>query len=112
LETKTVLISISVLAEVPSDIVDDTEFNELDKLENRFEEALDKVESDFKVRWESTQTLVLDPSTMNCGKCESCGGWVSDREKDGVISQLNIGACVDGRLLCDECLPKDHHLAF
>jgi hypothetical protein len=109
---KTVLICISALVEVPSEIVDDPDFNDLDRLENRLTEAVEKVDSDFKLSWESTERLVLDPITMNCGKCASCGCWASDREKDGVISQLQIAATVDGRLLCDECLPKDHRWAF
>jgi hypothetical protein len=112
LERKTALISISVLVEVPSDVADDPDFNDLNKLENSLEKAVEDIESSFKVSWNSTETLILDPNTMNCGKCESCGCWVSDREKDGIIRQLVVGARVNGKLLCDECLPKDHHLAF
>ncbi len=112
MKTKTILISINVLTEVPSDVVDDPNCNDLDKLESCLTEAVENVETTFKVSWTSTQRLVLNPETMNCGKCDSCGCWVSDREKDVVIRQLDVAARVDGKLLCDECLPKSHHLAF
>lgn len=112
METKTILISVSVLTEVPSEVADDPQFNDLNRLENNLQEAVEDVKSSFKVSWKSTETLILDPNTMNCGKCESCGCWVSDREKDGVVRQLDVAARFNGRLLCDECLPKDHHLAF
>jgi len=111
-KNKTVLISVNVLVEVPEDVINDGEFNDFDKLENALSEAVEAVETPFQLSWESTKSLVLDTSTMNCGKCESCGSWVSDRETADPIQQLNIAATFNGKLLCDECLPHDHKLAF
>ncbi len=109
---KTVLINLSVLAEVPEEILEQTEFNEFDKLENTLSDSISDLKSPFKLSWESTQSFVLDPHDMNCGKCEKCHCWVSDKERPNVISGLNIGAKHKGKLLCDECLPKDHKWAF
>ncbi|MCA9976384.1 MAG: hypothetical protein KC413_11560 [Anaerolineales bacterium] len=109
---KTVLISVNFLAEIPDDVVDDPEFNELNKLENELADLAEKINSEIKLEWESIQTIVLNPNTMNCGKCESCGRWVSNREANDSIPQLNIAGMHEGKLLCDECLPKNHKLAF
>jgi len=48
------------------------------------------------------------------GRCAVCNRWVYDvenftRETPGGICR---GAIVDGQLLCDEHLPKDHPVAF
>ncbi|MEZ4660601.1 MAG: hypothetical protein R2911_23845 [Caldilineaceae bacterium] len=110
--TKTILISINLLAEVPAHLANDSDFNEFDRVVGEVTDAVETVESRFNLSWESTQTRTLNESTMNCGRCASCGRWVSDREKDNVIEQLNIGAVVDGNLLCDECLPRNHRWAF
>jgi hypothetical protein len=56
--------------------------------------------------------ISLAPEIMNCVKCSSCGAWTTDREKDEPIEGLTNGATVDGKLLCDECLPEDHKWAF
>jgi len=112
IERKTVLLSVNILVEMPEDVIGDDGFNDLGELESTLSDVLDAVETPFQLSWESTQSLALDVSTMNCGKCESCGSWVSDREKADAIQQLNIAATFNGRLLCDECLPPDHKLAF
>lgn len=65
-----------------------------------------------QLKWESTSTICLDPKTMNCGRCQKCNSWVTDREKPNHIEQLNNGAVVDGQLLCDECLPEDDRWSF
>lgn len=109
---KTVLVSVNVLIEVPEDVINDSEFNEFDKLENAMSEAMEAINTSYQLSWDSTQSLVLDTTKMNCGKCESCGCWVSDRELADPITQLNIAATFNGKLLCDECLPYDHKLAF
>ncbi len=111
-KNKTVLISVNVLAEVPVEVISNGDFNDFDNLEKALSEAIESVEAPFELSWESTHSMVLDTSSMNCGRCESCGCWVSDRETDDPISQLNIAATFNGKLLCDECLPHDHRLAF
>jgi len=111
-DKKTILISINFLAEVPSHIANDFDFNEFDRIVNDLTDAIEAVENRFNLSWESTRTLLLNESTMNCGRCASCGRWVSDREIDNFIEQLNIAATVNGDLLCDECLPNNHRWAF
>ncbi len=111
-KNKTVLMCINFLVEVPESIVDDPDSNELFNLGNQLEDIAENIDTQFKVDWESTQTFTLDPNLNNCSKCSSCGCWVTDANKPNTISQLNIGAVVDGKLLCNECLPKDHELAF
>lgn len=109
---KTVLINLSVLVEVPEKILEQDEFNELDKLENTLSDSIESIKTPYKLSWESTRSLVLDPKNMNCGRCESCDCWVSDREAPEFVPNLNIGTKYNGKLLCDECLPKDHKWAF
>lgn len=41
-----------------------------------------------------------------------CGQWTTDREKPDSIVGLSNGATINGRLLCDECLPPKHKWAF
>lgn len=65
-----------------------------------------------RLTWESSSTIMLDPTTMNCGRCSNCNAWATDREKPNHIDELNNGATVEGQLLCDECLPEDHRWAF
>lgn len=65
-----------------------------------------------KMKWESISTTVLDTTKMNCGRCNNCNNWVTNREEANPISELNNGAVVNGELLCDECLPEDHRWAF
>ncbi|MMZ69382.1 hypothetical protein D1872_322140 [compost metagenome] len=65
-----------------------------------------------KMKWESISTTVLDTTKMNCGRCNNCKSWVTNREEANPISELSNGAVVNGELLCDECLPEDHRWAF
>jgi hypothetical protein len=55
---------------------------------------------------------MLNEATLNCGHCHNCNCWCTDKEKPNSISQLCNGAVYDGKLLCDECLPKNHRWAF
>lgn len=71
--------------------------------------ALDKTHT---ADWQSTTELLLDPLTMNCGRCAKCRGWTTDREKPDPVAGLCNGATVNGELLCDECLPAGHRWAF
>jgi hypothetical protein len=71
--------------------------------------AIDRVHT---AQWCSTQELLLDPGTMNCGQCCKCSTWTTDREKPDPIRKLTNGAVVDGELLCDDCLPEGHPWAF
>ncbi|UWG96255.1 hypothetical protein LPY66_15295 [Dehalobacter sp. DCM] len=110
MERKTVLINASYLVEI-----DEAEIN---KDNGQFEQIENLISKDIMfedrvlVEWESTSSIVLDPSTLNCGRCSKCNRWVTDREKLDAITQLCNGATVDGQLLCDDCLPPDHKWAF
>ncbi|WP_145410604.1 hypothetical protein [Paenibacillus xylanexedens] len=68
--------------------------------------------SSNKLQWESISTILLDPETINCGRCNNCKSWVTDREKENHIDELNNGAIINGKILCDECLPEGHPWAF
>lgn len=63
-------------------------------------------------RWVSSSLVTLGLRGSNSGQCAICGTWVTDREKPDPIYGLCNGATVDGKLLCDEHLPKDHRWAF
>ncbi|MBH5320043.1 hypothetical protein I6N90_19765 [Paenibacillus sp. GSMTC-2017] len=108
---KTVLISISYLVDIEENenqhILVESAMNHLSNDNN--------LEFDNKkklLKWIETSSKELRPTDMNCGKCENCGGWTTDREKEAPILQLCNGASLAGRLLCDECLPDDHPWAF
>src|SRR5262249_40569871 len=104
--------TLTVLVDVPAETAGDGSSDELYELTLRLQDAVEQIESPFTPKWNSTELLILDSNAMNCGRCKGCGCWASDREKAGFLSALNIGAVVNGDLLCDECLPPDHPLAF
>ncbi len=108
---KSVLISVSFLVEISEQELENDN-GELFKLENQLSEAHKNLDSALSVDWESTQTLVLNPESMNCGICKSCGRWVTDRDSPKPLKQLCNGAIVKGKFLCDECLPLNHHWSF
>lgn len=102
-----ILVRINYLIEVDNDktvkkILQEENFLEDDILIDDRHSAL----------WQSTNKIFLNTQFMNCGKCAKCHGWTTDREKPDWIDGLCNGATVDGKLLCDECLPKGHRWAF
>jgi len=110
---ETVLIKVSYLVELTEEEMI-SEDSVLDKITSKIgeDEKLSVNEKSIELKWNSTSSFVLDESNSNCGRCVNCGGWVTDREKDNAILELCNGARVDGRLLCDECLPSEHRWAF
>ncbi len=48
----------------------------------------------------------------NFGKCARCEAWVSDFRRKDAVREFSPGAKMDGKWLCDLCLPKDHPSAF
>jgi hypothetical protein len=68
---------------------------------------------DIRVEWESMTSIPLDDNP-GVGRCAVCNRWVVDVENRNEFSPslLCRGAVVDGQLLCDEDLPKDHPIAF
>ncbi len=47
-----------------------------------------------------------------CGKCSSCGAWTSDRNSNEYIDEFSDGCLIDGKWLCDLCLPSYHPKSF
>ncbi|QEH67703.1 hypothetical protein [Cellulosilyticum sp. WCF-2] len=111
---KTVLIKVSYLV--------DMEDEDLSKVDGLLDKITSEVSEDINLqlntnemislKWEGTSSRVLDSERINCGKCANCNGWVTDIEKEDPIKELCYGATVDGKLLCDECLPPEHPCAF
>jgi hypothetical protein len=68
---------------------------------------------DIAVEWESASYVPLDDRPA-VGRCAVCNRWVYDVENATVLTPTRIcpGSVVDGRLLCDDHLPKDHPIAF
>jgi len=63
-------------------------------------------------KWISAISGFYDTEEDNIGKCANCGAWTTDCEGRNPVKDLSIGAKIEGVLLCDLCLPKDHPLAF
>lgn len=107
--SKAILIKVSYLVNLNEDETD------------LFDNITGEISNDQKIvinsklkniEWVETSSLELTPNEMNCGKCSNCETWTTDREKPNPIMELCIGATVDGRLFCDECLPENHRWAF
>lgn len=108
---KTVLISVGILAVLTIEELHKDD-GELFQIERQIEEAIEELEATYHMKWQSTGSVVLDPERMNCGLCSTCSQWTTDREKPNAILELCYGATVEGKLLCDDCLPKGHRWAF
>jgi len=110
---KTVLIRVAYLVELSEEEVNPDD-GVLDRLTSIIGEDKNLVvnQKEIKLEWNSTSSLILEPDELNCGKCSNCGQWVTDKEKPDVILELCNGTTVDGKLLCDDCLPPDHRWAF
>ncbi len=106
---KTMLISVAYLVEIEENKEDQSEFI-TNQLSN--DKAMEFGNKQLLLKWNETSSRVLDADIMNCGTCENCGCWVTDREKDEPIFGLDDGATYNGKLLCDECLPPNHRWAF
>lgn len=110
---KTVLIKVAYLVDIEDEDLIKNEH--LDKITSRISKNINLQLNDIEkmsLEWEGTFSLILDSETMNCGKCANCNGWTTDIEKENPVKELCYGATVDGKLLCDECLPPEHPCAF
>ena len=107
---KTVLITVSYLINEDEDQIST---GVLEKVKCKMSQSLElDLGKKTSLNWTCTSTQILNPELINCGKCENCGQWVTDMEKPEPVEGLCTGATVDGKLLCDECLPSDHRWAF
>lgn len=110
---ETVLIKVTYLVELTEDEVISNDCI-LDEITHKIgnDEKLIAKDKTINLKWNGTSSFVLDPNNKNCGRCVNCGAWVTDREKPDAIPELCNGATVNGKLLCDECLPSEHRWAF
>ena len=112
---KSVFLQIGVLIEVDEKELE-KDYSYIDEVSWEIEDGINKVldikEEDSEFGWRSTSIIVLNETELNCGKCANCGTWTSDAAKENYISALGTGATVNGKLLCDDCLPKQHPYAF
>ncbi|GMA98257.1 hypothetical protein [Pelosinus sp. IPA-1] len=110
---KTVLIKVAYLVELPEAGINSDD-DILDKITSKLSEPrILEIEGRERIlQWNSTSSLVLESKSLNSDKCSKCGQWTTDREKINAIKGICNGATVDGKLLCDECLPSDHKWAF
>ena len=71
------------------------------------------VEFDGNVfEWMTSRMEIYDSDEDNIGKCANCKVWTAYFDKPDPVMGVSIGAKVEGVLLCDLCLPKDHPRAF
>lgn len=109
---KTVLINVSYLVDLSEEEINNDN-GILDKITNFINDKILHIDDkDILLEWSSTSSLILDSAILNCGKCSNCGQWTTDREKLNIIEGICNDATVDGKLLCDDCLPCDHKWAF
>jgi len=110
---KTVLIRVSYLVELQENDINDNN-GILNKITNEIDESrnIHFDDNNILLEWTSTSSIVLDSDNLNCGKCSNCGQWTTDKEKSNSVEGICNGATVNGKLLCDECLPHDYRWAF
>ena len=126
---KTLLVKVAYLIEVEDDLYQETitqledgsqanSYQLSEKLEqfkcnvsNAIPDQL-KIEPAHTALWQSTQMETLEPQYTNCGQCAHCNTWTTDCEKAHPIEELANGATINEQLYCDNCLPKDHPVAF
>ncbi|WP_339169112.1 hypothetical protein MKX75_07590 [Paenibacillus sp. FSL R5-0341] len=107
LNKNTYLVNIAYLIDLT-----DEEYKEFDGELTPILENEITIRRDLKLHWESSSSVLLNPEAMNCGRCAKCNSWATDRDKPNHVDELNNGAVVKGKLLCDECLPEEHRWAF
>jgi hypothetical protein len=116
--TRTWLIHVHVAVEQPEELTQN--FGPDLQTQNSIEEVVTAALArhfsgslETRVWWESMGMTQLD-GKPGVGKCAICDCWVYDVENrtEHTPTEINRGAVVDGRLLCDEHLPEDHPIAF
>jgi hypothetical protein len=108
---KTFQITTSYVIELPEEeIIQDERL--IEKISDELSEDMSTKYTSSILEWHGSRIIELDPSSMNCGRCVRCGAWITDAERDDAIPVFSIGATVNGKLLCDDHLPRNHPLAF
>jgi hypothetical protein len=101
--TKPVLITTSIVVQVPDEASEDFVFS------YKYGDLLsDAIKSAFRdtpiVEYPAALDFVwLDLEDVNVGRCEQCGCWVSDYTKPDELKGIPGGRFTDGKWLCDEC---------
>ncbi|MBA3468982.1 MAG: hypothetical protein H0T53_05000 [Herpetosiphonaceae bacterium] len=112
-QTRTMLLTIAVVVEVPADTDDEEDKRVMDQT-GILEEAINTALGPHPdhLGWASTRIHRIGVPRQNSGQCSICNTWTTDCEGPDPIRGLAIGARVDGSLLCDEDLPAGHPYAF
>ncbi len=89
----------------------------LEQEENLATEAdIENAVADFlknaDIRGEVVSSVSKEICGDNIGRCASCGCFTSDYTKADAVRDVSNGAKVNGKWLCDVCLPQDHPNAF
>jgi len=98
-----VLVTTSFMVE---EGLNQDQFGEVtDKLSNSLRYSLTTIcKSVPKVKYLGLYSYTyLDPKVENCFKCEHCGRWTTNVEKDHAISGLPDGLSFEGMYICTEC---------
>lgn len=109
---KTFLVMIAVAVEAED--TDSGETEEIDVVQRTMIQAVHRALGDppRPLGWQASWYGELDPDQANCGTCAECGSWVSDHDRPDPLAGLCPGAHVDGKLLCNEHLPRGHEWAM
>jgi hypothetical protein len=86
------------------------EQDEIERLANCLEKDVECNGSVFE--WVSSVSGIFDTEKDNIGKCANCGALTTDCDKSNPVKGIHYGAKLNGTLLCDLCLPKNHPRAF
>lgn len=106
--------TINFLVEYKFDSLEIYLYENLEEFKDSYLKLVLEIREPFSVILNDYQIIKLDSKIMNCGHCQNCGCWVTNRELNNPkpIKALSIGALYLGKLLCDECLPDNHPLVF
>lgn len=105
---KLFLCTATYLYEVPEDLKYEDE-DEIYRKSTFIERPFVSGEDTFE--WISSVLGFFDTEEDNIGICDNCGSWTANREAGLAPLGICNGAIVDGKLLCDQCLPKGHRWA-
>ena len=116
-KTESILISVSVVVAAPvsENLPDDDTFDAVqDEFIDAVSERLGASAPALKGEpwFEEYQGVTFHylsaeghHAEKNAGRCASCGRWMSDYDAPDFLDLLRIGKTIEGKLLCDECIP-------
>ncbi|EDN71057.1 hypothetical protein BGP_1254 [Beggiatoa sp. PS] len=87
-----------------------------EKIVDEIAKAIEPLAKKYGLERESIETLFINQQKFSIGRCEKCQTWTMDRianpVKDEGEEPIRDGATHDGKLLCYQCLPKNHRWAW